>query len=162
MKMNNNEPNDIHFQEDLRFDKFSKIWCMKSFYLSSTSVYNCVCLSNVQYWERKNVYKIIKEYYNNKKRDEIVYNFEARVSTSKVTREHIKSTKDYIRRWKGQHFTVAMVKNLFCNNTDFDNLLKWHISKILKTYLNYSYKKPRKMNIKVLNPVYIEDFTNQL
>ena len=91
-------------------------------------------------------------------RDDIAYNFETRAPTSKVTREHIKFVKDYIIRWKGHHFTVVMVKNQICNNTDLDNLSEWHIRKILKTYLNYSYKKLSKMNIKVMRPEYIRRF----
>ena len=66
--------------------------------------------------EKRDVHRIIKEY-----QDEVAYNFEARAPTPKVTREHIMFAKDYFRRWKGQHFTVALVKNQICNNADLDN-----------------------------------------
>ena len=158
MKLDNTEPNDTLFQEDSRFDKFSKSMMHEVFLLIKHMQYTIKSVWAMYNIERRDVHRIIKEYQDNTKRDEIAYNFEARAPTSKVTREHIKFVKDYIRRWKGQHFTVAMVKNQIYNNTDLDNLSEWHIRKILKTYLNYSYKKLSKMNIKVMRPEYIRRF----
>ena len=108
--------------------------------------------------ERRDIHRIIKEYQDNTKRDEIAYNLKTRTPTSKVTRGHIKFVKDYIRRWKGKHFTVTMVKNQIYNYTYLDNFSEWHIRKILKIYLNYSYKKLSKMKIKVMRPEYIRRF----
>ena len=158
MKLDNTEPNDTLFQEDSRFDKFSKSMMHEVFLLIKHMQYTIKSVWAMYNIERRDVHWIIKEYQDNTKRDEIAYNFEARAPTSKVTREHIKFVKDYIWRWKEQHFTVAMVKNQICNNTDLDNLSEWHIRKILKTYLNYSNKKLSKMNIKVMRPEYIRRF----
>ena len=71
MKLDNTELNDTLFQEDSRFDKFSKSMMHEVFLLIKHMQYTIKSVWAMYNIERRDVHRIIKEYQDNTKRDEL-------------------------------------------------------------------------------------------